>query len=96
MMTDPHNPEPEVKAATPKEIVSVNSRGGSSENLAGKVAFVVALVLILVMAGLFGFNKWRAAKKADAATIEKTSSEENKPAAVGARHHFDTDPPPLL
>ncbi len=95
MMTDPHNPEPEVKAATPKEIVSVNSRGGSSENLAGKVAFVVALVLILVMAGLFGFNKWRAAKKADAATIEKTSSEENKPAAVGARHHFDTDPPPL-
>jgi type IV secretion system protein VirB10 len=79
----------------PKEIVSVNSRGGSSGNLAGKVVFVVGVFAIVLVGALLGFNKWRAAKKADQAILEQTAKGENKPAAVGQRRTFNSDPPPL-
>ena len=79
----------------PKGIVSVNKRGGSSSDLAGKVIFVLVVLAILAIGGLIGFNKYRAAKKAEQGLAEQTSKNENKPAAVGQRRIFDTDPPPL-
>lgn len=79
----------------PKGIVSVNNRGGSSSGLMGKVIFVLVVLAVLAIAGLIGFNKYRAAKKAEQGLTEQTSKNENKPAAVGQRRTFDTDPPPL-
>ncbi|PLX76762.1 MAG: hypothetical protein C0607_03625 [Azoarcus sp.] len=85
----------EEKTPEPKGIVSVNSRGGASSNLASKVVFVVAVLAIVVIGALFAFNHWRAAKKADEAASEEIAKSVNKPAAVGQRRTFDTDPPPL-
>ena len=85
----------EAQAPEPAGIVSVNSRGGSADNLIGKVVFVVAVFAIVVVGALIGFNKWRAAKKADQAALLQAQTSENKPAVVGQRRQFDTDPPPL-
>jgi type IV secretion system protein VirB10 len=76
-------------------IVSVNNRGGSSSNTGGKVIFVLAVLTILVIGGLISFNKWRAAKKESEAIALQTGKNENKPAQVGNRRRFDSDPPPL-
>lgn len=79
----------------PVGIVSVNNRGGTSDNMAAKVAFVVVAFAIVIIGGLVGYNKWRASKKAEEKIVEQTSKAENKPAAVGPRRTFDSDPPPL-
>lgn len=76
----------------PKGIVSVNSRGGSSNGLAGKLVFIFVLVAVLGIASLIAFNKFRSAKKSEPDQISKV---ENKPAAVGNLRKFDTDAPPL-
>jgi type IV secretion system protein VirB10 len=60
-----------------------------------KVLFVVAVIAVVAVGALMGFNKWRAKSKADQAQAEQVSKGENKPAAVGTRRSFDTDPPPL-
>ena len=88
-------PAPDAQPPAAQGIVSVNSRGGTSDNLLGKVIFVVAVVAVVVIGALMGFNKWRAASKAEQAAAEQTAKGENKPAAVGPRRTFDTDPPPL-
>ncbi|MDQ1829839.1 type IV secretion system protein VirB10 [Massilia scottii] len=85
-------------APTPPEsrgIVSVNSRGGSSSGIMGKVVFVLVVIASLLIAGLISFNKYRASQKAAAGVTEQSSKNENKPAAVGQRRKFDTDPPVL-
>lgn len=91
------NTAPETEPMTPADqgIVSVNNRGGSSGNMLGKVIFVVAVLAVVVIGALMGFNKWRANSKANKAEAEQTAKAENKPAAVGPRRSFDTDPPPL-
>lgn len=94
-MTTPENITPEIPATEPKTIVSVNSRGGSSNNAAGKLFFVVLVLAVVFIAALFAFNHWRAGKKATEVASEKVNKDENKPAAVGQRRQFDTDPPPL-
>ncbi|MDQ1815799.1 type IV secretion system protein VirB10 [Massilia sp. CCM 9210] len=83
-------------APTPPEsrgIVSVNSRGGSSSGLMGKVIFVMVLLAALVIGGLISFNKYRASQKTEENLAQQSSKNENKPAAVGQRRKFDTDPP---
>ena len=82
--------------ADPPEIVSVNTRGGTSSNLGAKVGFVVLVFALVMIGALVGLNKWRAAKKAGDAQAEVASKNENKPAQVGPRRTFDTDAPPLL
>jgi type IV secretion system protein VirB10 len=77
----------------PKDIVSVNSRGGSSRGLAAKLAFLVLCLAIVLVAGLMGLNRWRAAEREAKATALKEGKEENKPALIGQRRTFDTDPP---
>ncbi len=74
-------------------IVSVNERGGSGDGLAGKIIFCTLCAAVIVIGGLVGFNQWRAShKSADAAAAEQ-SKIENKPAQVGTRRFFSTDPP---
>lgn len=78
-----------------KGIVSINSRGGTSNNFFGKMIFIVLVFAIILIGALIGFNKWRATKKADRMITEQSTKNENKPAAIGQRRFFDTDPPPL-
>jgi type IV secretion system protein VirB10 len=82
--------------ADPPEMVSVNSRGGTSSNLGAKVAFAVVIFALVMAGGLIGLNKWRAAKKEGETRIEAASKTENKPAQVGVRRNFDVDAPPPL
>lgn len=82
-------------AAPAKAIVSVNSRGGSSNNLVGKIFFGVAVFAVILIAALVILNKWRANHRAEQEIVEKANKAENKSAAVGQRRQFDTDPPPL-
>ncbi|MDQ1922675.1 type IV secretion system protein VirB10 [Massilia pseudoviolaceinigra] len=85
-------------APTPPEargIVSVNSRGGSSSGIMGKVIFVMVLLAVLVIGSLIAFNNYRASQKAAAGLADQNSKNENKPALVGQRRKFDTDPPLL-
>jgi len=82
--------------ADPPEIVSVNSRGGTSGNMGAKIGFVVLVFALLMAGGLIALNKWRAAKKEGEARIEVASKTENKPAQVGVRRSFDPDAPPPL
>lgn len=72
----------------PQGIVSVNSRGGASNNMLAKVLFVVAVIAVVAVGALMGFNKWRAKSKADQAQAEQVSKGENKPAAVGTLRHL--------
>lgn len=73
-------------------IVSVNSRGGSSSNILPKVIFVVLLLAIVLVGGLFAVNKWRAFSNARDAAASKDDKNENRPAMVGLRRKFDSDP----
>jgi type IV secretion system protein VirB10 len=89
-----------ITEATPspqqKGIVSVNSRGGSSNDAVPKIVFGLVVVIIVVIGSLFGFNKWRANNKSAEVAAEKSAgAPENKAAAVGPKRNFDTDPPPL-
>ena len=88
-------PVADTKTANPNGIVSVNSRGGSSSNLYGKLAFILMVLAIIAIGALLGFNKYRAAKKSEQTAAEQSAKYENKPATVGQRRSFDTDPPPL-
>ncbi len=78
-----------------KAIVSVNSRGGSSNNLVGKIFFGVAVFALILIAALVILNKWRTNSRAEQEVVEKANKAENKSAAVGQRRTFDSDPPPL-
>lgn len=88
-------PETQQPTVASLGIVSVNSRGGKSDGLLGKAIFVVAILALLVIGTLMSFNKWRAGSKAEQAAAEQQAKLENKPATVGGRRIFDTDPPPL-
>lgn len=82
--------------ADPTEIVSVNSRGGTSGNMAAKVGFVILVFALVMIGGLVSLNKWRAVKKAGDARVEAANKSEVKPAQVGPRRTFDPDLPPPL
>jgi len=82
--------------ADPPEIVSVNSRGGTSENMGAKIGFIVLIFALLMAGGLIALNKWRAAKKESEARVDVANKTENKPAQVGIRRSFDPDAPPPL
>ena len=82
--------------ADPAEIVSVNTRGGTSTNMGAKVGFFVLVFALLMIGLLIGVNRWHAAKKAGDLQADVASKSENKPAQVGVRRTFDTDAPPPL
>ncbi|WP_424196764.1 type IV secretion system protein VirB10 (plasmid) [Ampullimonas aquatilis] len=77
-------------------IVSVNTRGGESTNWMSKAIFIFMVVAIIVLASIFGFNKYRKEKKAEENKVaEQQKKEQNPSASATGRRIFDTDPPPL-
>ena len=76
-----------------KEIVSVNSRGGSANALLPKILFSTLIVGVALIGALVGLNQYRANKKAGDALTEQTAKNENKPAQVGQRRVFETQTP---
>lgn len=89
------NAEPAAQPAQ-KAIVSVNSRGGTSNNLAGKIIFFVVCFAILAVGAFAGYNKWRSISKEKQAATEQASKSENKSALVGHRRSFEDETPPPL
>lgn len=79
----------------PTGIVSVNSRGGTSDGMTGKVAFILLVVGLVIIGSLMAFNRYRVAKKAEDAATQRAAGNDNKPADPGKRRIFNTDPPPL-
>jgi type IV secretion system protein VirB10 len=93
--------EPEVSGAG---IVSVNSRGAGSDNVLGKVFFAAGVMGLLVVAGFYGYNRYRAQQAATEAASKQTKTNESKPAQAGITRDFDKEqadvdaanaPPPL-
>lgn len=72
-------------------IVSVNNRGGAGGNPLGKVFFVVGVLGLILVAGFYGFNKYRANQAEKAAAVKQTNKNESKPAAAGIVRDFDKE-----
>jgi type IV secretion system protein VirB10 len=79
---------PEVPATG---IVSVNNRGSAGGNPLGKVFFVVGVLGLILVAGFYGFNKYRANEAEKAAAAKQTNKNESKPAAAGIVRDFDKE-----
>ena len=84
---------PALPEGDPPSIVSVNSRGGSSSDLAAKLAFGLLVAGLLVIGGLVGINKYRAAHKLNEQAEAQAAKAASAPAATTKRRTFDTDPP---
>ena len=76
------------------QVVSVNSRGGASGNLLGKIVFFTTVAAVGLAGAVMGINKYRANQKAHAAAAEQSAKNENKPASVGPRRTFEKELPP--
>ena len=74
-------------------IVAVNARGAQGNDLAKKMLFVAASAGMLLVGGVYGFNKYRASKKEAAAEEVLVSKAETRPAQVGAKRNFAADAP---
>lgn len=70
---------------------AVNSRGGSGGNPIGKVIFVVGITGLLLVAGFYGYNRYRASRNAEAEAAKQTSKNESKPAQAGIPRDFDKE-----
>lgn len=92
------NHKPDLRPELPPEptgIVSVNSRGGTSNGMTGKLAFVLLVAGLVIIGALMAFNGYRKAKKAEEAESKVAAGSGGKPADTGKRRLFSTDPPPL-
>jgi type IV secretion system protein VirB10 len=72
-------------------IVSVNSRGAAGGNVLGKVFFVSGVFGLLLVAGFYGYNRYRESQAATAAAAKQTSKNESKPAAAGIARDFEKE-----
>jgi len=77
-------------------IVSVNSRGASGGNVLGKVFFTVGVIGLLIVAGLYGLNHYRAQQAAKAGSAQKNHTNESKPAQAGPTRHFEDHAPAVV
>ena len=86
---------PEVNASFDSEpsIVSVNSRGATSNGLARKFIAVAVMLGVVIVLAVFGINKYRANQKAKDGESAALSKVENKPAQVGPKRDFGSAPP---
>src|SRR5689334_14858328 len=75
-------------------IVSVNHQASSTSQTAARVAFLVVMAIVLVVGLVFAANTYSAKRKAEATQEERAAKVENKPAQVGLKRVFETDPPP--
>ena len=74
-------------------IVSVNHQAGGRNEMAARVAFLVVMAIVLVVGLVFAANTYSAKRKAEATQEERAAKVENKPAQVGLKRVFETDPP---
>ena len=74
-------------------IVSVNHQASSTSQTAARVAFLVVMAIVLVVGLVFAANTYSAKRKAEATQEERAAKVENKPAQVGLKRVFETDPP---
>ena len=75
-------------------IVSVNHQAGCRNETAARVAFLVVMAIVLVVGLVFAANTYSAKRKAEATQEERAAKVENKPAQVGLKRVFETDPLP--
>ncbi|WHZ29353.1 MAG: Inner membrane protein of type IV secretion of T-DNA complex, TonB-like, VirB10 [Nitrospira sp.] len=73
-------------------IVSVNHQAGGRNETAARVTFLVVMTIVLVVGLVFAANTWSAKRKAEATQEERAAKVENKPAQVGLKRVFETDP----
>jgi len=75
-------------------IVSVNHQASGRNETAARVAFLVVMAIVLVVGLVFAANTYSAKRKAEATQEERAAKVENKPAQVGLKRVFETDPLP--
>ncbi len=75
-------------------IVSVNRHAGGTNQTAARVAFLVVMAIVLVVGLVFAANTYSAKRKAEATQEERAAKVENKPAQIGLKRVFETDPFP--
>ena len=75
-------------------IVSVNHQASGRNETAARVALLVVMAIVLVVGLVFAANTYSAKRKAEATQQERAAKVENKPAQVGLKRVFETDPPP--
>ncbi len=75
-------------------IVSVNHQASGRNETAARVAFLVVMAIVLVVGLVFAANTYSAKRKAEATNEERAAKVENKPAQVGLKRVFETDPLP--
>ncbi|MDR4467213.1 MAG: type IV secretion system protein VirB10 [Nitrospira sp.] len=76
-------------------IVSVNHQACGRNETAARVAFLVVMAIVIVVGLVFAANTWSAKRKAEATQEERAAKVENKPAQVGLKRVFETDPLPV-
>jgi type IV secretion system protein VirB10 len=77
------------------QIVSVNSRGGSSAGVAGKLGFTLLILAVLVIGAVYGVNRYRAARAEEQARTAQLQKTEKRSGNQPGRRIFSSDPPPL-
>ncbi len=75
-------------------IVSVNHQAGGRNEVTARVTFLVVMAIVVVVGLVFAANTWSAKRKAEATNDERAAKVENKPAQVGLKRVFETDPLP--
>lgn len=83
----------EKASAVDQGIVSVN-RQASGTNQTARVAVLIVMAIVVLLGLVFTANTLNAKRKAEAIQEEQASKVENKPAQVGLRRVFETDPLP--
>jgi len=87
--------EPQQKSSPTVDqgIVSVN-RQASGTNQTARIALLIVMAIVVLLGLVFAANSWSAKRKAEATQEEQAMKVENKPAQVGLRRVFETDPLP--
>ncbi len=95
-MEQPHESSKRTEQKPPivDGIVSVNHQAGGTNQTAARVAFLVVMAIVLVVGLVFAANTYSAKRKAEATQEERAAKVENKPAQVGLKRVFETDPLP--
>jgi len=96
-MDQPHasseEPQQKASATVDQGIVSVN-RQASGTNQTARIAVLIVMAIVVVLGLVFTANTLNAKRKAEATQEEQAAKVENKPAQVGLRRVFETDPLP--
>ncbi len=93
-MEQPHESRERTEQKPPivDGIVSVNHHADGRNETAARVAFLIVMAIMLVVGLVFAANTYSAKRKAEATNEERAAKVENKPAQVGLKRVFETDP----